>query len=129
VRLSAHFDFMAELRGFFERTRPSIGERILHSLSDEELALNVHHVGRTVAKDSSDVLDDVFRGQLKWVPNIWDSRQRRRRNDSATKMSAGAIVGASLTILTIHSTGSLRVLSVAAGLGLFVFMATEWSKG
>jgi ubiquinone biosynthesis protein len=129
VRLSAHFDFMAELRGFFERTRPSIGERILHSLSDEELALNVHHVGRTVAKDSSDVLDDVFRGQLKWVPNIWDSRQRRRRNDSATKMSAGAIVGASLTILTIHSTGSLRVLSVAAGLGLFVFIATEWSKG
>jgi len=128
VRLSAVFDLVAELRHFFERIRPPLSERIFHRLSDEGLALNAHRLACSIANYASEFLDDILRGELEWLPDIWESPQLVRRNNVVTKVLAGALSGISLTVLTIHSRGPLAVLSVTAALLLFSHWIHACSK-
>ena len=128
VRLSSVFDLGAELRYFFERFRPPLSERIFHLLSQEGLAQNAHGLAYSIAHYSTEFLDQVSRGQLEWLPDISESPQLLRRNNAVTKVVAGSISGISLIVLTIHSSGPLAVLSVAAALLLFSLVTTELSK-
>lgn len=98
LRLSSVFDLLGELRGFFERIRPSAAERVVQALTDFEAASALGDVAHRAPAEIRALLEGIVR-RGQWDTSTEESVHLMRQANRETSWLAGALIGVSLLAL------------------------------
>ena len=102
LRFKAQFDLLGHLRGFFERERPSILERVVDVVTDREIGQDALELARNAPGDARWILGEAGdRTRPAFSIRSDDAPPRARRdNEGARQITAAAVMAALLVLLT-----------------------------
>ena len=127
LSMSAHFDLLDELRGFFEQIRPGPVERLLNVLNDRHFKTDVAAL-TTGAPDHMEIIMQVLSGEnLGRLLGAQESTEERPSDLITTRCLSAALVGVSLTIAGLAGhVGIFSLLFIlSAAVILFSFSLAE----
>jgi ubiquinone biosynthesis protein len=124
LRLSPDFDLLRELRGFFERVRPDLGERLQSLAADWRRGIVSDDLGRGMLDRIARVLEDLPTDRFRVRCNVDESGPAARDDDALNRRLSGGVMGISLAILATvgRIDASVRAVMIA-----LAFLAVMWS--
>lgn len=104
LRFEAQFDLLGELRGFFERYRPTPIERVLTLVTSRELALQVFDLVHSAPGNVQRVLNDAAEDRPLVAVRREISRARIRRENNEARLLAACLAGVAVVLLVLRFT-------------------------
>jgi len=121
LRLSGHFDLLAQLRNFFEEVRPPFIERLLNAVSDQLQPTDATELLLAITQHTRDTLHAAVRGDLTAQSVEKEAQVIAQRANMKTKGIAAATIAISMLVLGSDSHSFLVFLIIGAA-----FLVYAW---